>query len=219
MIVVSQTCDIGATGPGRRHPWVLASPLVNVTESTSLNDVLDWRFTYMAPVDSCPDPGTWAADLRLIVPVHKSVLLAHPPHRAYSAPGNAVRFAEFVATKFRRPALDPVVSEDVRIIFDDALKEAREASWVGEVEQIRVENRGDRLSPTGAVFHVLSYRELDASEKEPLRTAFDKVQKVLKKNGIRRSLIKFSPLGKVTAERYRETVPLGLREIHGPPWW
>src|SRR5206468_2164638 len=76
-VITSQTCDVVASGPGGRHPTVQVSPLVNL-DGADPNKITGIRRNMNVDsvlVPDVPGGGTWAADLRISLPVSKAVLL------------------------------------------------------------------------------------------------------------------------------------------------
>lgn len=174
-IVVSQTCDIGATGPGARHPFVMCAPLICLDDRPDnfRQSVHQYQVTYLAPITNSPDPmgsGTdWAADLRLFVPVSKSVLIASDPVDVFDTDRTRVLFAEHVARKTLRPALADVLSEDLKRLLDGVIQNVPKdisSDWCDNVEQIRIAV-DDRLAPSWVRVHVviLNGQRLERADK------------------------------------------------------
>lgn len=216
MVVLSQTCDISARAIGAKHPWVLASPAQRVADE-KLELVSNWQVGYLVPL-AVGDGEAWVADLRIVAPIHKRVLARCNPIDGFATPDDALRFADFVAMKFRRPAFDSVISDGVRKILDKELGRAKHSHWIGAVEQVRVEVRPNRLRPGGVIFHVLSDRELQPAEIEVLKNAFADVGKLLKDVNIVMST-RYDVVDRFPVRTYRNSASLQLKSLSGPPWW
>ncbi|MEL4356509.1 MULTISPECIES: hypothetical protein [unclassified Luteococcus] len=151
-IVVSQTCDIVLSGPGRRHPFVQVSPVwvMPRKDLSQLADLQRWRVVDKVLLDP-PAEGfallgaelddlesvAAIADLRISMPVSKSVLLAHQPVKAFCGDDAALKFAGHLATKAARPALPDVVAVMGRVL-DEEIRGLSGERWMSSVESVRV---------------------------------------------------------------------------------
>lgn len=133
-IVVSQTCDVGATGPGAKQPFVQVSKILNLDGEPPerVEQIEGWQVTYLAPVPCVPDAGRWAADLRISVPISKGLLIQQSPVAGFPDEAGALRFAEHLAGRMRRPATCDAVIEAISEVLDDVIRtgpKSQDPSW------------------------------------------------------------------------------------------
>lgn len=224
LVVTSQTCDIGATGPGAKHPFVTASPLLNADDlsQSARADALNWRIRYLAPIPNVPGGGHWLADLRLSTMVSKSLLIAEKPIGGFTDSADAARFADWLAMKVRRPALHGALSEGISDILCDVIKTADKSldpSWYQHVEQIRLEVAPNRLTPTWVRVRVVCEWPLDAPAQAQWRTANKRIKQLLRSEGIDYGQMVFSELRELSAREYRDSVHLPVNRLGRPTFW
>ena len=226
-IIVSQTCDVVATGPGARHPTVQVAPIVNLTDlpPSRADDVRAGRTVDMVVVTSLQPLGDWAADLRISLPVSKALLVDQQPTRGFLAEQDCLRFSDQVAIKLRRPALHDYVAVDMTNSLEALIRRERSggAAWMDRVEQIRVRvTVGDRISPQALELIVITIDDpLSPTEKDPLRKWRTGHVKTFGKATVGGKLLplRILPLSKVSVQDYRESVPLRLDELQQRPFW
>jgi hypothetical protein len=223
MVVVTQTCDLVLTGTGAGQPFAMCSPLLDISGHTAnkIQDVKDWKVTYLAPIDDVPIPGEWAVDLRVSVPVSKLALVGIAPILGFPNERDLLRFSDFVALRTRRPALHDALSSGLRDILDDTIKNAPKAShsWYQEVEQVRLEITPSRLEPNWVRIHFLCERELTPDEQDIWRTSEKQIKALFAAHHITYGGLKFDRLADVNAVDYRQWSPLAVPRLNRPPHW
>ena len=117
-VIASQTCDIGAGSPGSHHAFVLVAPLTPAKRlpPSTTGLALKGGVNYLVPVDherQEQEAPRWFADLRMLMPVSKAVLLTRHPRSAFASEEATLKFAEHLGAKFRRPALHAALSEEL----------------------------------------------------------------------------------------------------------
>ena len=227
-VIVSQSCDIAAVGPGSRHLTVQVAPLVNL-ENIAPERVVHVRAgnvpdMVMMTGDGLPG-GEWAADLRISLPVSKAVLLSQEPTRGFADESEALAFGGLVALKYRRPALHDYVSKELTDSLNKLIRTQRgkKATWMDRVEQIRVlVTAGDRLNPQAIEPIVVTLgAPFEPKEQGPLRTWRNEQAGPLAE-AVRGCVLEapaFRPLDDVRAIEYRNSVPLALDELPRRPFW
>lgn len=226
-VLVSQTCDIAAVGPGKRHPTVQVAPVVNLASIPSrADDIRQGNVTDMVLLTGAGLPsGEWAADLRISLPVSKAVLLSQNPVRGFARESEALDFGELVAIKYRRPALHDYVSKDLTESLNRLIRNQRgkSATWMNRVEQIRVlVTAGDRLHPQAIEPIVVTLGEpFSPKEEAPLRNWRDEQARPLAAatGGCVLEAVAFRPRGDVRAVEYRDSVPLAVDELPRRRFW
>ncbi len=131
-MVVSQTCDIPATGPGKRHPFVDISPLYrrNDLDYGQRKGIRQFKTNHLVALTRPPEDGFWIVDLRLTMPASKALLAAHQPLPAFADPQDVLNLTEALARKRRRPALRDVLSEALPRSLDDYASEVSRGARV-----------------------------------------------------------------------------------------
>ncbi len=215
VIICSQTCDIALEKSGASHPFILVAPLVEkgaISDKGTAKRAEEGNGSYLFPVSSPADvAGTWFADLRLIFPISKEVLIDRTPIEGISDPRNSLIFAERIAHKFRRPALSEALSEKIPESLNDFAngnKPGRAA--FANVEEVRIRLVGDRLKPSSAGLMVMEAIRIPEEEREYWQR-FDRVVKgALKAEGIEHQPVVFVMPGETVASiaLYQQSVPL-----------
>ena len=224
-VVASQTCDIAFTPPGNKHPFVLLAPLVRESSlgKGTLNAARSGDVGYLVQVNPSPARFTqesWFADLRILVPASKSLLMTREPTRAFASEEQAWHFAELLGHKFRRPAVHSVLSEGLRDSMDNLIKgTGRNKPTFTKVEQVRLHVSGDRLAPQRVQLYVLELSPLTDAEKETWNAWEPKVKALLTPHGISLAPTIFISPHDMRAVQYRGTIPLQLRQIRSQPYW
>lgn len=222
-VITSQTCDVVATGPGARHPFVQVSPLIDLAgvnpdavEAIRRGHRIDHLW-----VDNVPGGGAWAADLRVSLPVSKAILAAQDRRPAFASERAALEFAERVAAKLRRPALHDELTDGLRGRLRELVCTEPAAPWLDDIEQFRLlVVEGERLQPTEVALVVVTLDKLDAATRAPLRKWQQQERKRLrKKAGIVLGKVRFRELASMSVEEYRASVPLHIPELTRRVWW
>lgn len=214
-IICSQTCDIGASAPGDKHPFILVAPLISDSqiskEETKL--ALEYRVGYLFPTLSPPgnQEGTqWFADLRLMVPASKSILLGREPIDGFSTESDSLAFCETIAQKFRRVALDETLSDKLlRALRKFVVDNGRRSPVFTKVEQVRLSVLDrDRLNPGRANLLVLSDVPLDEAERGVWGRFQVIAEGIMNARGIRCAPMTFTNADELSARSYRASVPI-----------
>jgi hypothetical protein len=220
--VVSQTCDIGATGPGKRHPFVQVCPVRDVGAAfppEKIGQIRDGEVVEYIYLTSPPECGKdWAVDLRASVPLSKGALIAASPVLGLACEEDELDLAARVAAKFERPALHDYLSKNLAESLDVFISKARKKSddWCEDVEQFRLEVEGDRLAPKRVRLVVVTDVDFNGflnSKKNPLRDLWKSHKKPLKTVGIEQMAIAFRHVDKLGVKDYRRYVPLNIPSL------
>jgi len=211
-IIVSQTCDIAAKDTGAKQAFVMVAPL-RPTAAYSRNNAslakayqIPYLFPALSP-DASETDEIWFADLRLLVPMSKALLLDVEPILGLRD-GDALKFAATIAHRFSRPALQEVLSEAVPESIDKHILETKKrSSAYTQTEHVRlVIARDERLSATSVYLMVLGRVEFTAEQEELWREWEPKGQAVLSPHGIDLGPTLFTTPERVPASLYRVAV-------------
>lgn len=228
-VIASQTCDIGALPPGDKHPFILGAPLI---PSTAMSRALakkagEFGVGYLFPTvnphtDGEGDPSvTWFADLRVLIPLSKGVLLDRMPTPGFLDEVTAFKFASAVAYRFRRPALHPVLSENLPGLLDQFIKETGlTKSAFTQTEQVRLRVlEGELLHATAVQVLVFGHVELTDAQQDMWRGWEARGKTLLKGAGMDLGPTLFTTAEHLSAANYRTTVPLRLDNLGPTLWW
>lgn len=223
-ILVSQTCDIGATDTGGKQPFALVAPLRPPTAYSSSNRRLAnaYQIPYLFPTLS-PDEDkkdeTWFADLRLMVPISKALLLKGKPIRGLRE-NDALKFAATIAHKFSRPALQDVLAVALPESIDKHILETkRRSSAYTQTEHVRlVVTLDQRLEAESVYLMVLGKVALTQDEQAQWRLWEPKGQAVLTPHGIELGPILFTTPETCPASLYRAAAPLRIDNLTNVHW-
>ena len=226
-IITSQTCDIAAVGPGSRHGTFQVSPLISLAQLSVARaaDVRLGRTVDMVMLTNAPREGEWAADLRISLPVSKSVLFSQSPVHGFSTAKQSQEFAERLAIKVRRVAAHDAISEFLTTDLNKLVKRRRAAgaTWVDRIEQFRVRARsGDLLNPVSTeIFAIMLDLRLSAEEMSDLRAWRTEVRGTFRRlTGIGElAPIRFVMLESMKVQDYRESVPMRIPELGQGAFW
>jgi hypothetical protein len=220
-VVTSQTCDIATTGPGQRHPTVQVAPLKRLDGTYNpgkIAEIRRGRSVELVYVSVPPEPGEWAVDLRMSLPVSKAVLVRQTRRSAFATEREALEFAIKAAAKQRRPALHDEISgkmvDGLRELVTTAQKAG--ATWPDQLEQFRLlVTGGDRLTPSDVQLVAIAHSDaLTARERCELRVWQRRERKrLLKAANITLAPVAFVTLNKLDVVRYRDSTPLHVPEL------
>jgi len=120
-LIVSQTCDLREEGVKRpRKPWFHCCPVYRADDETSGIDSGQIGLIRKGSIDyliEAPELGDetscWVADLRLLVPLEKSVLLDRAPIDGFKTEAGRRIVGERMSLLHSRPAFDEVLQSTV----------------------------------------------------------------------------------------------------------
>lgn len=106
-IITSQTCDIAERAARKEQPWVQISPVYAVESEADIRQRL---FLYRVRPPDLPE-RLWVADLRLEIPLEKSLLAGRTPIRGFASEQDAVAFAQRLGRRRDRAALADSIND------------------------------------------------------------------------------------------------------------
>lgn len=216
--IISQTCDIAAEGPGKRHPFVQVCPVRDIGRAFAPDKVAQIKSGSVAEyfyLSRPPEAGDWAIDLRASTAISKGILASITPVEAFASEGDEIALGQHIAWKFSRPALHDVISGEIVTSVNRLISSAKSSSaWCDDIEQIRLEVvDGTRLSPKRVRLIVVTDTALSASDRAPLRAEWRRHRKLLTKAGIEPSPLAFRQLSKLPISEYRDSIPLNIPSL------
>ncbi len=92
--------------------------------------------------------------------------------------------------------------------------------WYTKVEQVRVQiAAGDRLTPAKVDLLFLCEERMLPEETAIWRAWRSRGAKVLKGDGLTLGAMTFTDLGRLSARRYAQSLPLWIKSLGRPPSW
>lgn len=220
-VIGTQTCDVAATGPGRSQLHVQVHPVKRLDGAFDAGRIAEIRrgqSTNLIYLTAPPIGGEWAADLRMSLPVSKTLLCHQEPKHAFACERDSLDFAERIAAKARRPALHDQLSGPMVSSLRDMIRQAQsnEENWPDLFEQFRLlVTDGGRLTPRTVQLLAISHANRPLpSDRRALREWRTRESKRLTRAAdITLSPITFIALTDLDAQRYRQSVPLHVPEL------
>ena len=214
-IIVSQTCDIDISGPGGKHPFIFVCPLTRIPDTDpNQANIKDWKVKYFAHVTDVPEAGFWAADLRVLIPVSKSLLIGRNVIHGYSNSSLKKQFTSHLASKFRRGAFHESISVEIRKLLDDAFAELKKSQIPSsDIEQIRLDCRPDDLNCTHLTIHLICKIDVQPEVKQPFFDRQSEMAQTLGDAGIALVDIKFDSLETLKVVEYRSWTPMEINSL------
>ena len=120
-MIATQTCDLREEDTKKpKQPWFHCCPVYRVDDPErgldpgQVGHLKKGRLQHFIHVPDIPEPeGVWAADLRLIIPLEKSWLLAREPIHGFEDEAKRLLIGERLALIHSRPAFDPALVQSV----------------------------------------------------------------------------------------------------------
>jgi hypothetical protein len=186
-ILTTQTCDLSEEGRRKpRQPWVQVAPVYRL----AAGDTALGR-DYVHALDPPEIEGeVWAADLRIEMPLEKSVLVGREPIEAFRDEGGYVDFAKALARRRGRPALasifHEVITTSMRQLKEETSQRRSQARRVrDQVYALRVDIAdGTRLDPKAAQLYVVLKGDRDEDTKDWFDEWWDRARVVGEEHGL-----------------------------------
>ena len=116
-IITSQSCEIVEERPKPLQPWVQVAPVYPCETDSPLLDR-----DFIARLDPPElDEGCWVADLRLEMPLEKSMLVGRTPIESFGEDQDYEDFGNMLGSRRGRPALHEVIHD----VFGEALSDLK----------------------------------------------------------------------------------------------
>jgi hypothetical protein len=216
-VVTSQTCDVCATGPGARQPFIQVSPVAPVADlpKDQWNELVSGQVVDRYGLTGKRLRSKWAVDLRVSFPVSKAVLLDSAPTRGFATPQEAVEFGAHLALRAGRPALHDFFLDVVRDEIDAAVKASAKkgTGWWSKVEEVRLAIHGDELAPKAFTLIVVSSSVLSPDEHDRWIQLAETFRKRAKSLGMRMRTAVAHVIDEMNARVYRDTVELTIPSL------
>ncbi len=214
-IITSQTCDIAATGPGARHPFVQVSPVLQLQGCPEhrWTELITFALVDRVGLTGASLDGRYVADLRISLPLSKALLLEVEPVPAFAGEVDELRFANHLAAKVARPALHDFLSGTMVAEINRAIETSGidDSSWWSQVAEVRILITGSRLTPRSVTLLVLSKGALHPAAVDRWTALSKTFEKRAKDVGFTVTTPWCDRLDDTKASLYRDSVPLAVR--------
>lgn len=226
-IITTQTCDLGGTPPGDRHPFIEVAPVIHASSldknrvrlarEGKAGDLIAVRSPFSGHEPADPEKPEWFADIRLEVPVSKTVLLDRDPIDGFPTDDDYIAFAEMLAYKKRRPALHEALAEDLPRLLDKFVADnGPRKQCFAKVEQVRIlVTDQQRLDPAAAALYILTNGVALTEEESEIWNRFQaQASTMLKRQGITLGPAIHCDVSDLNASVYRITVPVHSAQLN-----
>ena len=189
------------------EPWELAEDQLAALPPVTLADI--------------PKGHRWYADIRLMVPISKGILLDREPLAGFLTEEDSLAFGEIIAQKFRRPALHEALSEELPKALEVYVQNAgANRNPFTKVDQVRLHIlEGDRLNPARGRLVILTENSpLTPDEQAEWSDLNTSAAAVFAKHSITYAPLVHFDVTAMTAALYRNTVPVRCRYIGHTRW-
>jgi hypothetical protein len=157
-VITSQTCDVCEEGEPLQ-PWAQVSPLRRLPDEYAGKTLPDFLYAVSPP--GLPD-GVWVVDLRIEVPIEKTVLVGKTAHSAFADEDAVIAFGDALGLRRDRAALSQSLTSTVghslrqhrrnKSSFKKPLRE--------EVYCVALNiDEGSRSAPVTVRLHVITHQE------------------------------------------------------------
>jgi hypothetical protein len=185
-LITSQSCEVVEERDPPLQPWVQIAPVYKVGEDSKLL-VRD----FIARLDP-PDleDGPWVVDLRIEMPVEKSLLVGVTPIEAFGEDAGYEELGRKLGYRRGRPALHGVFHE----LFGVTMGQMKTGDKPGRKRARRVREQiyklalkiesGTKLQPQAAGLYIVTAGSPDAEAKELFDEWWDLAREVGKEHGL-----------------------------------
>ncbi len=185
-IITTQTCDLAEEGRQPRQPWLAVAPVFRFEESDPT-----LHRDYVAELDPPGLEGpVWAADLRIELPLEKSVLVGREPIDAFPDEQGYIEFAKVLARRRGRPALASIFHELLNVTTKQLKEEG--GGRRGQAREVRREiyrlklaiQDGTRLDPRAARLFVVLHSDTTPAVEDWFGEWWDRARRVAENEGL-----------------------------------
>jgi len=160
VIITTQTCDIGEQSQTPEMPWIQVAPVYGI----QTGDQLLTRGYVIRLTGPTFIPGLFVADLRLEMPLEKSLLVGLRPTDGFTSENDYVAFAELLGRRRQRAAIASSVYDLVRggLRRKANGNQSRWARVGPQVYKLKLSiQEGTRADPRAVQLHVVSVEPLN----------------------------------------------------------
>lgn len=186
--------------------------------SINASEVTDEHLAELGPlnVTDIPKGHRWYADLRILVPVSKGLLVDREPAGAFLTEDESLTFGEILAQKFRRPALHEALSEELPKVLETYVQNAGyTTNPFAKVDEVRLSIlEGDRLNPVRGQLIIITENGALTPDEQAAWTDLNKsASRLFDTHGINYANLVHWDISNMQALLYRNTVPVKCRYL------
>lgn len=167
-VITSQTCDVCEEGTPLQ-PWIQVSPLCRLSDDLRGETLPDFLYR-VTPPDL--RPGVWVIDLRIEVPIEKTVLVGKTTRSAFRTEDELIAFADALGLRRSRAALASSLTDTVGHTLRQRrrTKKSFKTALRNEVYRVMLNiDEGSRSVPRSVRLHVIT----NEAPSEKVRNVFD----------------------------------------------
>jgi hypothetical protein len=235
-LLVSQTCDIvEEDSDPPLWPWVQVCPTYQADATLPNGDhllnggerklIAAGRRQQFVHLTAAPSAGMWVADLRVLLPIEKSVLARRDPLPAFATETERLMLGRRLSYLYSRPAFDGRFSRAVHLPLLKALRKVRTEDpmlWERMNDQIsEIGVQTDLNFKMGFVeVHLLHESgAIDDDVSEWFRWQWDLWSETANEAGLTLLPLQQSNLDKLSASTYRKLTRLPLAQVSPDVMW
>lgn len=209
-IITTQSCDLSEERPDPRQPWLAVAPVYRVDGGSSL---LDRDHIYrLAPPKL--NGEVWMDDLRIEMPLEKSLLVGRSPIDAFPDEDGYIQFARFLARRRGRPALASVVHEVLSGVTRRLKEQSRAQRQLARAARssiyklkLAIED-GTYLAPVAAKLYVITNGEPTDETRDWFNLWWNAARPIAAENGLQLLPTGWMNAGAVDARLYDELIEM-----------
>jgi len=185
-LIATQTCDIAEERPNPVQPWVQVCPVERCDPASPL---LERDFVVRLDPPEL-DGEAWVADLRIEVPLEKSMLVGETPIEAFPNEAGYEELGSLLAQRRGRPALHSVFHEVINVTTRAMKQESqamkKKARGVRDgIYRLKLDIAdGTRLEPVAAKLYVVTRGESSQEAREWFADWWDRAREVALEGGL-----------------------------------
>jgi hypothetical protein len=209
-LITTQTCDLAEDDRAPRQPWFAVAPVFRFEQSDRA-----LQRDYVTALDPPAIAGrVWAADLRIEIPLEKSLLVGRDPIEAFPDEGGYVDLANLLARRRGRPALASVFHE----VLGGTTAQLKEEGGGrrGQARAVRQQiyrlklaiQDGTRLGPRAARIYVVLRGDLTPEVEEWFGTWWDRARAVAEAHGLQLLPVAYLDARQIDLELYDSLIEI-----------
>ncbi len=212
-IITTQTCDLNEERRDPLHPWFQIAPvykLVGTLDEVEATLQRQYLFKLHAPVLT---EGTWVADLRIEVPLEKSVLVGKEPIEAFDSEAGYIAFAARIGRRRDRAALASELVDAVAKSLSRRRRNNRNRfdRIFQSVQSVRLDiNEGSRLRPVAAQVYIVTRGPISDEDMEWFESWWDTARQEAEGHDIRLLPNGYHNGTGMDVELYESLIDLGI---------
>jgi hypothetical protein len=208
-VITSQTCDLSEEGEPAQ-PFFQAVPGYRLGDEFR-KKILPGYLVPLAPPDL--PPAVWVADLRIEVPIEKTLLVHREPIAGFLDEDGYLAFASALGRRRDRAALGAQLVDAVAATLRKRMSNNKKFGEVvkSEIQSVRLNiSRGTRLAPVEARVHVVARGPISDGARERFEKWWDGARAEAEAMGIHLLPNEYHDSTHMNVEEYERLIDLGI---------